>query len=106
IAHASEMGRRVVRGGTNVYLNTWAIRRVTGKSPQWNFIISNANGTSNVSRFVDRRILNPGWHSIAVTWSKSDNRITFYVDGLRKEGDAFKYWPDGVESNFTVGTWP
>lgn len=106
LAHASSKGARVVRGGTNVYLNMWAIRRVTGKSPQWSFIISNANGTSNVARFVDRRILNPGWHSIGVTWSKQHNRITFYVDGVRKEGDNFKYWPDHIESNFTVGTWP
>jgi hypothetical protein len=106
LAHASSNGERVVKGGTNVYLNMWAIRRLTGKSPQWGFVISNENGTSNISRFIDRRVLNEGWHSIGITWSKKANRITFYVDGVRKESDAFKYWPDTIESNFTVGTWP
>lgn len=103
LSHASNGGNPIAPGPK--YGNGWALGLVTGSTRTWRLFLSKANGEASKD-LEDRRPLGPGWHHFAVTWSKTEKVVTFYVDGKRMATGSTATWPDAAQDNIFVGTWP
>lgn len=89
------------------YLNAFAIRITKhGNKPKGHlaFWCSNSKGFSNV---IDCNCdLAEGWHLFTVTWSREKGFIRFFVDTKCAGSTVFHCWPDSLEKNVILGTWP
>lgn len=103
LSHASNRGNSIAPGPK--YGNGWALGLVTGNSRTWRLFLSNATGKSTKD-LEDRRPLTPGWHLFAVTWSRTDKVVKLFVDGKRMATGSTENWPEEVQDNIYIGTWP
>lgn len=103
LAHASNGGNPIAPGPK--YGNGWALGLVTGNTRTWRLFLSKGTGES-AKDMEDRRPLAPGWHLFAVTWSRTEKVVKLYVDGKRMATGNTDMWPESVQDNIFVGTWP
>ena len=111
VAHASNRGNTREIDGEKRYLNVFALSSTpTGGGLTWRVWISNGRGLEFYFNAQDSDVYTKGWHHFAVRWDRAKPILELLIDGrvVADSGgrDYVSCWPQTLEPDMLVGTWP